>query len=152
MKAGPVLILVFFLISIASAQSNHSLAGGSTRGSLAVTATVVPSVWMDMDSNGKQELRVANSADPKESFSHGSQPQQQNILATRSKKRSAPANKTSTAIPEARQGGNQSDTAGEFNVPATKQFEVKQEIIVMDVTQNGKTERQPVKVTTIVPQ
>jgi hypothetical protein len=106
---------------------------------------------MDMVSNGKQELRVANSADPKESFSH-SQPQQQNISAMRSKKRSAPSKKTSTAITEARQVRNQSAPAGEFNDPPTKQFEVKQEIIVMDVTQNGKTERQPVKVTTIVPQ
>jgi hypothetical protein len=152
MKVGPVFILFFFLISIASAQSNHSRSGGSAQGSLAVTVTVVPSVWLNMDSDGKQEVVVANSsADPKESFSHAAQAQKQNVLPARSKSRSAPLKKTSTGTAERRQGGNQSEAAGQFNLPPTQQFEVKQEIIVMDVTQNGKTERQPVKVTTVVP-
>jgi hypothetical protein len=150
-KVESVLILFFFLVSIASAQSNHSRSGGAAQGSLAVTVTVVPSVWLDVDPDGKQEVRVANSADPQESFSHAVQPQKQKTPPTRSKKRSASPKKTSTGTPEARQAGNQSEAGGQFNVPPTKQFEVKQEIIVMDVTQNGKTERQPVKVTTVVP-
>jgi hypothetical protein len=152
MKVGPVLILFFFLISIASAQSNHSRSGGSAQGSISVTATVVPSVWLNMDSDGKQEVVVANSsADPKESFSHAAQAQKQNVLPARLKRRSTPPKKTSTGAPQARQGGNESEAVGRFNLPPTQQFEVKQEIIVMDVTQNRKTERQPVKVTTVVP-
>jgi hypothetical protein len=151
MKVGPVLILFLFLISIASAQSKHSSSGGSAGGSLAITVTVVPSVWLDMDSDGKQDVRVANSADPKESFSHAAQPQKQKNPAARSKKLSAAPKKTSTGTPKARHEGNQSEAGGQFKVPPTQQFEVKEETIVMDVTQNGKTERQPVKVTTVVP-
>lgn len=150
MKVVRVVILFFFLISVVSAQSNHSRSGGS-QGSLRVTVTVVPSVWLNMDSNGKQEVVVANSsADPKDSFSHAAQRQKQTVVPARSKKRSAATKKTSTGTPQAAQGGNQSEAAGQFNVPKDKQFEVKEEVIMMDVTQNGKTERQPVKVTTVV--
>ena len=108
MQAGRVLILFLFTSSVVQGQSPYKQSGGPAQGSLRVTVTVEPSVWLRMGPDGKQEMVVANAPDPKESF---------------------------------------------FHVPSqteAKQFEVKQEIRMMDVNKGGKAGRQPVKVTTVV--
>jgi hypothetical protein len=150
MQVRPVLILVLFTFSFSLAQSNNRRSGGSAQGSLSVTATVVPSVWLSMDPAGKQEVVVANSADSKESFSHAKGPGKKKTQTTPSKKRSSSQAQTSAGAPL--QPRNQSDATVQFSVPSPKQFELREEIMVMDVSKNGKTERQPVKITTVVPQ
>ncbi|MGC2742666.1 MAG: hypothetical protein WA672_05725 [Candidatus Angelobacter sp.] len=152
MQVRPVLILVLFTFSFSSAQSNHGRAGGSAPASLTITATVVPSVWLSMDPAGKQEVMVANSADSKESFSHAQGPGKKKTQMTPSKKRSSPQAQNSAAAPPLQQRRNQSDATVQFSMPSPKQFEVREEIKVMDISGNGKTERQLVKVTTVVPQ
>lgn len=70
-----------------------------------------------------------------------------------SKKRSSSQAQTSAGgMLWLQQPRNQSDATVQFSMPSPKQFEVKEEIKIMDVGENGKTERQPVKTTTVVPQ
>jgi hypothetical protein len=151
MQVRPVLILVLFTFSFSLAQSNNRRSGGSAQGSLSVTATVVPSVWLSMDPAGKQEVVVANSADSKESFSFVKGAEKKQTQATPSRKRSSSQAQTSAGRP-LHQPRNQSDATVQFSLPSPKQFELREEIKVMDISEDGKTERQPVKITTVVPQ
>jgi len=105
-----------------------------------------------MDPAGKQEVLVANSADSKESFSHAKGPEKKKTQATSSKKRSSSQAQTFADRRPLQQPRNQSDATVQFSMPSPKQFEVREEIKVMDINENGKTERQSVKVTTVVPQ
>ena len=138
MKVGPVVILVL-ITSIAHSQA-HRQPGSAAQGSLTVTANVESSVWL-VALDGKRDLVVANAPDPKESFSH-SRPHKS--------KRSAPA-AVQTAVKKevVRQDG----AAVQFSFPmAPRQFEVTRKTVMMDVTENGRTEQHPVTVTTVVPQ
>ena len=145
---------ILFICSVAAAQSNHSQSGGPAQGSLAVTVTVVPSVWLDM-SSGKQEVVVANSsADPKESFSHRIELPKNKILSMRSQKRSPTDAQKSVSrdMPRAQQPENKNDAALQFSFPSPDKFEVRKETVVMDVSEGEKMKRRPVTVTTVVPQ
>jgi len=140
MKVGPVLILVLITSNIAHSQAAHGQPGSVAKGSLTVTANVESSVWL-VALDGKRDLVVANAPDPKESFSH-SRPHKS--------KRSAPA-AVQTAVKKevVRQDG----AAVQFSFPmAPRQFEVTRKTVMMDVTENGRTEQHPVTVTTVVPQ
>ena len=67
-KAWPsifVFILLFLSIS-AVAQSNGK---GSTEGTLTVTATLVASANLIIESDGKQEMVIANAPDPRDNVS-----------------------------------------------------------------------------------
>jgi hypothetical protein len=156
MQAGTVRLLFFllFTINILEAQSLQKHSDGPATGSLQITATVVPSVWLVMDHDGKQATVVANAPDPKESFFHPAAAQKQKTLKATSGKSPASTSRqqTSADMRRALRPLNQSDAAIQFSLPPTKQFEVKQEIILMDVDMNGKTERRPVTVTMVVPQ
>jgi hypothetical protein len=162
MQAGPVRILIFFtfsilfICSVAEAQSNHGRPGGQGQGALTITVTVVPSVWVDMGP-GKQEVVVANSsADSKETFSHAvGQPKNETLPMLSTKKTPASAQKSvSKDVPQAQQpeNENKSDAVLQFSLPSPNKFEVRKEIIVMEVSEGGKTRRAPVTVTTVVPQ
>jgi hypothetical protein len=142
MKVGPVLILVLFTMKVAHAQARHAESGASTQSSLAVTATVEPSVWLVMEPDGKRDLVVANAAEPKESFSHN-QPKGH-------RKDSALAAEKQTAIPKRLV---RAPNAGiQFGFPTgSKQFEVTKTTLMREVSEGGKTERRPVMVTTVVP-
>ena len=141
-----------FICTVASAQSGHGRAGGSTQGSLAVTVTVVPSVRLDMDSDDRQEVIIANSADSKDSFSHAVEPLKTKTAARYAKKSLAEQVKRgSEGMSLAQTPANQSEAAAQFSFPAPKQVEVKAAMVVMDVSEAGKTKREPVRVTTVVP-
>jgi hypothetical protein len=107
-----------------------------------------------MDPDGKQETVVANAPDPKEDFVRIATPQKLKTAKTTFKKTYTPApqQQTPTSSQRTAQPRNQGDASIQFSFVKPKQFEVKQEITVMGVDVNGKTERQPVAVTTVVPQ
>jgi|ERR1700704_2307084 len=154
MQAVRLLVLLLLPITILEAQSVQKPSGGPATSSLRVTATVVPSVWLVMDPDGKQETVVANAPDPKEDFVHVTTPQKLKTTKTTFRKSyaQAPQQQTPAGPQRATQPRNQGDASTQFSLPKPKQFEVKQEIKVMDVDVNGKTERRPVTVTTVVPQ
>ena len=155
MHVGPVrlLILLLLAINILEAQSIQKHSDGPATSSLRVTATVVPSVWLIMDPDGKQETVVANAPDPKEDFVRVATPQKLKTTKTTLRQGYTPAQQPTPTDPKrATQPRNQGDASIQFSFLKPKQFEVKQEIKVMDVDVNGKTERQPVAVTTVVPQ
>ncbi|MCU1331107.1 MAG: hypothetical protein JWM08_99 [Candidatus Angelobacter sp.] len=100
------------------------------------------SVWLVMASDGKQETVVANAPDPKEAFFHVPVIKDRQTLAAH----------PSAAMPRAEKAGNQDHAAVQFSLAEeTKQFEVKHEIMMMNVSHDGKPGRQPVRVTTVVP-
>jgi hypothetical protein len=93
-----------------------------------------------MASDGKQETVVANAPDPKEAFFHVPAIKDRKTLAAH----------LSAAMPQ--KAGNQDHAAAQFSlVQETKQFEVKHEIMMMNVSHDGKPGRQPVRVITVVP-
>lgn len=139
MKVGPIVIIALFTFNVAHPQSQQRQTGGSSHGSLAVTVTVEPSVWLVMESDGKQEVVVANAPDPKESFHHVSVRKKQKTRADKS-----------TVVRE--QPGKQNESVVKFSFPAaTQKFEVTHKTVMMNVTEGGKTERRAVNVTTIMP-
>ena len=156
MQAGPVRLLVFLLlaINVLEAQSSQKHSGGTAPGSLQVTVTVVPSVWLVMDPDGKLEAVVANAPDPTDSFVHAAAPQKRQAAKTASRKSRtpAPAQQTPAGPVPGIQPRDHGNAPLQFSLPKPKQFEVKHEIKMMDVEVNGKTERRPVTVTTVVPQ
>ena len=106
---------------------------------------------------GKQEVVVANSsADSKETFSHAAgQPKNKTLPMLSTKKTPASGQKSvSKDVPQAQQpeNENKSDAVLQFSLPSPNKFEVRKEIIVMEVSEGGKTRRAPVTVTTVVPQ
>jgi hypothetical protein len=154
MQAGRVLLLFLFSCSVVQGQSPYKQSGGPAEGSLRVTVTVEPSVWLRMGPDGKQEMVVANAPDAKEAFFHV--PSLKNQLNNQQKnqlqKQKMLTARPSAAILPAEGPGKQGEAAVQFSLlTEAKQFEVKQEIRMMDVNQGGKTGRQPVKVTTVVP-
>lgn len=155
MQAGSVRLLIFllFAINLVEGQSSQKHSGGPATSSLRVTATVVPSVWLVMDRDGKQSAVVANAPDSKESFFHPAATQRQKTLkATSGTSPATGRQHAPTEIRLALQPGNQNDAAVQFSLPSPKQFDVKQETILMDVEVSGKKERRQVTVTTVVPQ
>jgi hypothetical protein len=146
MKVGPVIILVLFTINVAHSQGQQRQPRSSPQSSLAVTATVEPSVWLVMEPDGKRDLVVANASDPKESFSHAP--------ATKARRKSAAMIKehTSSAMPR-KSLRNQDDNSVQFSFSTvSNQFEVLQKTVMMDVSEGAKTEGRPVTLTTIVAQ
>ncbi|HEV7519577.1 MAG TPA: hypothetical protein VGP89_00650 [Candidatus Angelobacter sp.] len=142
MQAGSVLLLILFSCSVVQGQTPHKQSGGPAEGSLRVTAIVESSVWLVMASDGNQETVVANAPDPKEAFFHVPAIKDRKTLA-------APP---SAAMPRAEKAGNQDHPAVQFSLAQdAKQFEVKHEIMMMNVSHDGKPGRQPVKVITVVP-
>ncbi|HET9375326.1 MAG TPA: hypothetical protein VFO40_10150 [Chthoniobacterales bacterium] len=119
MKVGPWLVLVFFAFNLSHSQSRTS--GRSGQGSLTVTVTVVPSVRLVAEPNGKGDVVVSNAPDSKESF----------FLAP---VRSASRVDVQFSIPG-----------------PPPQYEVTQKTVMMSVDVGGKTERRLVIVTTGVP-
>src|SRR5216684_165953 len=154
MKAGPVLILFLFAFNVVQGQSPYKQSGGPAQGSLRVTVTVEPSVWLTMAPDGKQEMVVANAPDPKEAFSPAPFPKNQskNQLKNRLKNQNTVTARASTVMPPAQGPSSQREAAVQFSLtPKAKQFEVKQEIRMMDASEARKTGSRPVKVTTVVP-
>ena len=147
MQAGPVLLLFFFSFSVVQGQSPHQRPGGTAEGSLQVTVTVQPSVWLMMSPDGKQETAVANAPDGKEAFFHVPSLKKQSL-----KKQKTFAARPSVVMPPAQGPGTQDEAPVKFSLPTqAKQFEVKHETMVMDVSNGGKTGRHPVTVTTVAP-
>jgi hypothetical protein len=98
-----------------------------------------------MEPDGKQNMVVANAPDPKESFSHAAT-EARRKSATVAKKQNSP-NAISQPL------HNQDDTTIRFEFPiASRQFDVTQEAVMMDVPEAGETEARPLTVTTIVAQ
>jgi hypothetical protein len=154
MQAGRVLLLFLFTFSIIQGQSPYKQSGGPAQGSLTVTVTVEPSVWLVMAPDGKQEMVVANAPDPKEAFSHAPSPKNQskNQSKNRLKNQNTATARASTVTLPAQGPGSQREEAVQFSLPSeAKQFEVKQEIRMMNASEGGKTGSRPVKVTTVVP-
>lgn len=146
MKAASVLfalLLVIFTFNKAHPQARQQQPGQTAQGSLTVTATVAPSVWLVMEPDGKRDVVIANAPDGKESFAH--------VPAARAGRKRAGAEKRSSAdAAPARHGQSESV---QFNFPAAPlQFEVTTTTVMMDVAENGKTERRAVKLTTVVAQ
>jgi len=150
MKAGPVLLLFLFTFNVVQGQSPLKQSGGPAQGSLRVTVTVEPSVWLTMAPDGKQEMVVANAPDPKDAFSHAPFPKNQS--KNRLKNQNTVTARASTVMPPAQGPGSQGEAVVQFSLThEAKQFEVKQEIRMMDASEGGKTGSRPVKVTTVVP-
>jgi hypothetical protein len=146
MKVGPVIILVLFTFNVSRSQLRQGKSGPSAQSSLTVTATVEPSVWLVMGPDGKRDVIVANAPDSRESFSHAAVPAR--------RKSSTPVKRqTSTAATSRESLHNQDASAVQFNFPnVSRQFEVTQKLVMMDVSEGGKTGARPVTVTTIVAQ
>jgi hypothetical protein len=145
MKVGSILIFVLLPFNIANPQSQQGQSGRTAKGSLAVTANVVPSVWLVMEPEGKRDVVVANAPDPKDSFYHGQAKPHRKGVAPAAKKQ------TRSAAPR-EQLSNQDHSAVNFIFQmAPEQFEVTTKTVLMDVSENCTTERRPVTVTTIVP-
>src|SRR5882672_9536918 len=137
MKAGPVLILFLFAFNVVQGQSPYKQSGGPAQGSLRVTVTVEPSVWLTMAPDGKQEMVVANAPDPKEAFSHAPFPKNQS--KNQLKNQNTVTARASTVMPPAQGPSSQREAAVQFSLPPeAKQFEVKQEIRMMDASEGGK--------------
>ena len=145
MQAGLVLLLILFSCSVVQGQTPHKQSGGPAEGSLRVTAIVESSVWLVIASDGKQETVVANAPDPKEAFFHVPV-----IHVPVIKDRQTLTAHPSAAMPQ--KAGNQDHAAVQFSLAQeTKQFEVTHEIMMMNVSHDGKPGRQPVRVITVVP-
>jgi hypothetical protein len=143
MKAGTLLALVVFTFTLSYSQSQHKMSGGSAQGTLTVSVTVVPSVWLIMEAEGKQEIMVANAPDSKESFSQPAHP--------KPKPSARPSRRPAKAVSPVAQQKSSSEVSYRFPTGSTK-FEVTEETKMMNVTEGGKTTQQPVRVTTVVPQ
>jgi len=144
-KVAFVLVVVLFNGSVAQSQTPTRQTGSSTTSSLTVTATVAPSVWLVMEPDGKQNVVVANAPDPKESFSP--------VAPVKSVKRAAQSTKQPSSAMPGKSRHNQAENLVQFNFPtASKQFDVSQKTIIMNVSEGGKTVARPVIVTTIVAQ
>lgn len=105
-----------------------------------------------MDSDDKQEVIIANSADSKDSFSHAAEPLKTKTAARYAKKSLAEQVKRGPeGMSRAQTPANQSEAAAQFIFPTPKQVEVKTEMVVMNVSEAGKTKREPVRVTTVAP-
>jgi hypothetical protein len=146
MKVGPVFISVLFICTIAQSQTRHGQSGSSAHSSLSVTATVTPSVWLVMEPDGKQDMVVANAPDPIESFSHA-----------RAKARRQSANLTekqhSSLVRSQERLQKQEDTSVHFDFPTvSRQFDVTQKTVIVNVSEGAKTVARPVIVTTVVAQ
>jgi hypothetical protein len=147
MQAGPVLILCLFTFSAVQGQSPQKQSAGTAQGSLQVTATVEPSVWLVMEPDGKQKTVIANAPDAPEAFFHAPSQNNQSL-----KKQKTSAARPSVVMPSAQGQGKQNEAAVEFSLPTqAKQFDVKLESMVMNVSDGGKTGHQLVAVTTVVP-
>ena len=145
MKVAFVIVVVLFNCSVAQSQTPTRQSGSSTASSLTVTATVAPSVWLVMEPDGKQNVVVANAPDPKESFSP--------VVPAKSGKRAAQANKQASSAMPGKSRHNQAENSVRFNFPtASKQFDVTQKTVIMNLSEGGKTVERPVIVTTIVAQ
>jgi hypothetical protein len=150
-KVALVFILVLFTCGVARTQTRQRESGSSPANSLKVSATVASPVWGVMKPDDKQNVVIANPPDPKQSFSHGS--------ATKSRKKSAMVERKPNSVratsqelvrPELVQG---QDEPVSFNCPVvSRQFDVTQKLVIMEVSEAGKTVERPVIVTTIVPQ
>jgi hypothetical protein len=140
MKVGPVIILFLFTFTISHSQSLNRPSGSPAQSSLTVTATVVPSVWLIVEPDGRRDAVVANAPDPKESFFHAPAKTHGNRTA---KNKTAPPTKSVR---------NKVDNAVQVTLPTPKRFDVSKETVTMDVSEGGKTSRQHVIVTTVVPQ
>jgi hypothetical protein len=121
MQAGPVLPLLLFAFNVftfnvAQGQSPHQQSGGPAQGSLRVTVTVEPSVWLMMTPDGKQETIVANAPDPKESFFHV--PSLKNGL----KKQKMVTAHPFVAIPQTQELGRQGEAAVQFSLLVLKKL------------------------------
>jgi hypothetical protein len=136
MKVGPVIILVLFTFNASNSQTPNGTSGSSAHSSLTVTATVEPSVWLIMEPDGTRDVVVANAPDPRESFSHAP----------------AKARRNRTALKKTATPNKSADDAVQFTLPAPKRFDVSKKTVVMDISEDGKTGRRPVTVTTVVPQ
>jgi len=144
MKAGPVLsvlLLVLFTFNQAHAQARQKQPGQTAQSSLTITATVAPSVWLVMEPDGKRDIVVANAPDGKDSFVH--------VPAASAGKKKTEAEKQSFA--DAARARHSQSAAVQFSFPAApQQLEVTTATVMMDVAEGGKTERQTVKLTTVV--
>src|SRR5579859_3770101 len=100
MKVGALFAVLIFTFSVCHSQSQSKHPGGSAQGSLNVTATVVPSVWLVMGPDGKQDVIVANAPDPKESFYRAAPAKKQKPLRGQRAQNMMPAvrNKTAPAV------------------------------------------------------
>ena len=151
MKVGPFIVLLLFISYAAHSQSHPGKLSGSTQGSLTVTATVQPSVWLVTEPDGKQEIFVANAPDPKESSSRPP-------ALKRQKSPQGHADKKIEAVPGKMDAGavlpakpHDDKAAVQFTFPTTPgQFEVTQETRFIDVSNDGKIERKAVQVVTVV--
>jgi hypothetical protein len=146
MKVGLVFILVFSICSIGQSQIQNGESGASARGSLTVTATVAPSVWLVMEPDGEQNIVVANTPDPRESFSRAS--------TKTSKKSTRLAKKQNSSIAKSQGPPQKQDDASiDFDFPTvSKQFDVTHKTIIVNVSEGAKTVARRVIVTTVVVQ
>lgn len=102
-----------------------------------------------MKQDDNRNVVVANPPDPEQSFTHAS--------ATKSRKKSATVKRKPNSVratsqelvwPELVQ---HQDDPGSFNCPfVSRQFDVTQKLVIMEVSEAGKTVERPVIVTTIV--
>ena len=145
MKVGTLLVVLIFIFNISYSQSQHKMPGSSAQGSLTISVTVIPSVWLVMEPDGKQEVIVANAPDLKESFSQPAPAKPK--LSTRTSKR--PVKASASVIQQKR--SSQGDVSYRILTGSTK-FEMTEETKMINVTDGGKTTQQPVRVTTVVPQ
>jgi hypothetical protein len=146
MKVGPVIILVLFTFNVSRSQARHGKSGSSAQSSLTVTATVEPSVWLVMEPDGKRDVVVANAPDPKESFSHRF-PKPHKTSASPTKKQNSSVAKSQEPLQK------QDDTEVHFDFPtASRQFDVTQKTVMVNVSEGAKTVARPVTVTTVVAQ
>src|SRR4051794_34899846 len=146
MKVGPVIILVLFTFNLSRSQARHGKSGSSAQSSLTVTATVAPSVWLVMEPDGKQDMVVANAPDPKESFSHA---------PAKARRQSANlAKKQNSSIVRSQERlQKRDDTSVHFDFPTvSRQFDVTQKTVIVNVSEGAKTVTRPVIVTTVVAQ
>lgn len=96
-----------------------------------------------MEPDGKQNVVVANAPDPKESFSPG--------VTVKAGKRAAQSTKQPSSAMHGKSPHNQTENSVQFNFPtASKQFDVTQKTVIMNVSEGGKTVARPVIVTTVV--
>jgi hypothetical protein len=161
MKGNTVILLSTFLLLKAGGHS-QSINGktASAQNSLSVTAYIESSVSFSTGPDGRGQIQVANAPDPKESFAPQLLSGQGRPDAALSHRKAVPQKMKTTAANKTWEAGQlQNQLAGpakvqvEYLFPAPPVgFEVRHEIIFVDVEIAGKAERRPVTLVTVVPQ
>ena len=171
MKTSTVSLLVILVSTFAQPQSNprHPNPGPAAQNSLTIMVTVQSSVSLTLPDGGRPKVTIANAPYSRESFVPPIEVKQtQAALHRKNSDVVVPASSTSAApraamttarAAQSRQPAVRgADSGADSSAPVVfdlssqpERFDVTEEVQLMEVTVDGKTQEEPVVVTTVVP-